>query len=338
MNVWANRYLRALEVKAYSPLTIEQRRGRIGSFIEWCAVRSVTRPAEVTKPIVEAYQRFLYHRRLPNGKPLSWGTQTEKLVAVKMLFKWLAKTNAILWNPASEIELPRLGRRLPRQVLTASEVETILGVPDVADPVGLRDRAILEVLYSTGMRRSEVIKLSIFDIDAERGSVHIREGKGMKDRVIPIGERATLWTEKYVRDVRADFLTDPNSTVLFVSRFGDTMLPNNLTLTARKYIKAANVGKTGSCHMFRHAMAVAMLEGGADIRFIQAILGHVRLDTTSIYTQVGIGQLKLVHERTHPGAMLHKPKTKTSKTSEITPEAEEVLSKLAEEAGEEQEP
>ena len=182
MHVWTQRFLKALLVKGQSPQTVSQRRLRLSAFIEWCSIRSIAKPTQVTKPVIEAYQRHLFHRRLPNGKPLSFGTQHGSLVAVKRFFQWLTRSNVLLYNPASEIELPRLGRRLPRHVLTATEVEAVLAVPDVKDPLGLRDRAILETLYSTGVRRSELVKLHVFDVDVERGTILVREGKRSNDR------------------------------------------------------------------------------------------------------------------------------------------------------------
>lgn len=296
--------------------------------------RSITSPTQVTKPVIEAYQRHLFHRRLPSGKPLSFGTQHGSLVAVKRLFQWLARSNVLLSNPASEIELPRLGRRLPRHVLTAAEVESVLTVPDVSDPLGLRDRAILETLYSTGIRRSELVKLHVFDVDVERGTLLVREGKRSNDRVVPIGERALAWIEKYQREVRQQLLTDPNNTVLFVSRLGDGLTAGHLTDIVRRHVKAANIGKTGSCHLFRHAMATLMLEGGADVRMVQAMLGHASLNTTAL-TNVAIRTLKAVHERTHPGARLRKPEPKTSKSGTAEVEAAELLAALEAERPEE---
>ena len=333
MHVWVTRFLRSLEVKGLSLQTVEHRSYRLGQFIQWCAARSIARPSQVTKPIVEAYQRHLFHRRLPSGKPLSWGTQHGSLVAIKRLFQWLARSNVLLSNPASEIDLPRLGRRLPRHVLTAAEVEAVLAVPDIHDPLGLRDRAILETIYSTGIRRSEAVKLGVYDIDAERGTVLVREGKRSKDRIVPIGERALRWIDKYQAKVRPRLLTDPNDTTLFISRLGGAMTPSHLTLLARQYVKRSGIGKSGSCHLFRHAMATLMLEGGADVRMIQAMLGHASLETTALYTHVAIRTLKEVHERTHPGANLGKAARGTpSKAS-----AAELLSVLAVEADDERE-
>lgn len=160
---------------------------------------------------------------------------------------------------------------------------------------------MLETLYSTGMRRLELIGLHCHDLDAERGTVMIRQGKGRKDRMIPIGERALAWIEKYRNDVRPELALGVDAGTLFLSNLGEAFTPNRLTQLVRDYVDAAKINKRGSCHLFRHTMATLMLENGADIRYIQAMLGHAKLDTTQIYTQVSIRALKAIHTATHPG-------------------------------------
>ena len=223
---------------------------------------------------------------------------------VRALFRWLVRQNVLLSNPASELELPRAEKRLPKHVLTVSEAESVLAMPNVSTATGMRDRAILETFYSTGMRRMELVGLSIFDLDAERGTVMVRQGKGKKDRMVPIGERAIAWVDKYVRDVRPNMVTNANETALFLTHLGEPFSPDRMTQLVREYVDAAEVGKRGSCHLFRHTMATLMLENGADIRFIQEMLGHAELSTTQIYTQVSIRRLKAIHAATHPGAKL----------------------------------
>jgi len=175
---------------------------------------------------------------------------------------------------------------------------------------GLRDRAILETFYSTGMRRKELASLSIYDLDQERRTVLVRKGKGGKQRIVPIGERALSWVRKYLDEVRPQLVVEPDDGSLFVSHFGEAFTLARLSQIVRSYVVASGVGKAGASHALRHAMATAMLEGGADIRFIAAMLGHSDLATTQIYTQVGIRQLQRVHEMTHPTAMLQPSKAK----------------------------
>jgi integrase/recombinase XerD len=156
------------------------------------------------------------------------------------------------------------------------------------------------------MRRMELASLKLYDLDLERGTVMIRLGKGKKDRMIPIGSRALAWIDKYVVEVRPALVREPDDGTLFLSNLNEAFTPNRLTQLVREYIDAAQLGKRGSCHLFRHTMATLMLENGADIRFIQQMLGHAELSTTQIYTQVSIRKLKEIHTLTHP-ARLEKP-------------------------------
>ena len=215
---------------------------------------------------------------------------------------WLVRQNYLLANPASELELPKLEKRLPKHVLTIAEADCVLCQPDTDGDLGVRDRAILETLYSTGMRRMELIGLCIYDLDVDRGTIMIRQGKGKKDRMVPIGERALDWIDRYVTDVRPTLVLEPDNGTLYLTSQGEAFSPNRLTQLARTYVNAAELGKTGACHLFRHTMATLMLEGGADVRFIQEMLGHASLETTQIYTQVSIRRLKQIHAMTHPSA------------------------------------
>jgi integrase/recombinase XerD len=208
----------------------------------------------------------------------------------------------VLHNPASEIELPKAERRLPRPALTAAEAELVLAQPELGDPIGVRDRAILEVFYSTGIRRSELAHLAVTDIDHERATLLVRLGKGKKDRLIPIGDRALAWVRRYLAEVRPGLAAGDDDGTLFLSAEGTGFSLDRLTQLAARYVKASGVPKTGACHLFRHTMATLMLEGGADIRYIQAMLGHAELSTTQIYAQVSVRALQAVHAATHPAA------------------------------------
>jgi integrase/recombinase XerD len=156
------------------------------------------------------------------------------------------------------------------------------------------------------MRRKELMNLLIYDISFERGTIFIREGKGKKDRIIPIGDRALAWVKKYLYEERPKLAMMPDNGFLFLTDQGEQFSPTRLTEIVRECIDEANLGKKGSCHLFRHTCATLMLEGGADIRFIQQQLGHAELSTTEIYTQVSITKLKEIHTATHPGAKLEK--------------------------------
>ena len=276
----------------------------IRDFISWADARSVTHPQHVTHSVLERYQRALYYYRKKDGAPLSVASQRAKLVPLRSFFKWLTRSGELSANPASEIELPRRIRRLPGFVLTAEEAERVMSLADTSTPVGLRDRAMMEVLYSTGIRRMELGRLAVGDIDHDRAVMLIRMGKGGKDRLIPIGTRALHWVQQYLDRARVQLAWNAMESTLFLSNFGGPLNACWLSTTVAQYVERAQLGKHGGCHLFRHTMATLMLEGGADIRFIQAMLGHAEISTTQIYTQVAVRQLQQVHAMTHPGAQL----------------------------------
>jgi site-specific recombinase XerD len=200
--LWRDAYLESLRVRNYSPETIEGRVFALKFFLAWSAERDLKLASQITRPILEAYQRSLSRYTRPNGRPLSWTTQRGKLGTLKDFFRWLTKQNVLLHNPASELEMPRMEKRLPQEVLSLVEVDKLLALPNVLDPLGVRDRAMLEVFYSTGMRRTELCRLELPDFNADRRTLHIRQGKGKKDRMVPVGERAVAWIERYLRESR----------------------------------------------------------------------------------------------------------------------------------------
>ncbi len=230
------------------------------------------------------------------------GTQHGFLAPLKTFFKWLVRANHIPFSPASEMEMPRKGKRLPRSILSVDEVEAILAEAEPGNPQGLRDRAMLETLYSTGMRRMELPRLMVFDVDTARRVVFVREGKGKRDRVIPIGELAAAWVARYQAEARPLLMVADHDT-LFVTDYGEPVTVTFVANRVRRYKGFANITKPGGPHMFRHACATHMLEGGADIRFIQAMLGHVNLATTQVYTHVSIDKLKEIYAATHPARL-----------------------------------
>ena len=307
----AEEWLDALRTRNYSELTVVNRAGSLRLFMQWAAERDVTRAGEVTRPILEAYQRWLTHYKPASGrtkgKRLSWGTQCDRLVALKNWFKWLTRQNVILHNPASEIDLPREEKRLPSPGLSLEDIERLRSLFDGNDPLGLRDRAIFEMFYSTGIRRAELGRLELTDVNPERGTVTVRQGKGKKDRVVPLGARAAYWCERYLREVRPRLCLDAHTQALFLSAYGEAFGLDVLSNMARDWLKKSGVAQKGGCHLLRHTCATHMLEGGADIRYVQQLLGHENLETTAIYTQVTIRQLIEVHARCHPAGRMEKP-------------------------------
>jgi integrase/recombinase XerD len=190
------------------------------------------------------------------------------------------------------------------QPLTEAEIARVLAQPDLTTPTGLRDRALLETAYSTGLRRMELIRLRCHELDLARGVCMVHEGKGKKDRVVPIGERAADWVLKYLDEARPELVAETGEGAVFLTGTGRPFHPNHCSRLVRGYVAAAGIRKRGACHLLRHTMATGMLEHGADVRVIQEILGHARLTTTQLYTRVSIRLLKAVHTATHPAATL----------------------------------
>jgi integrase/recombinase XerD len=295
------RYLAHLTERNYSPWTVSQLHSHLRDFIVWGESQGVTRPQHIDRPKLETYQRYLAAYRQKNGKPLCADNHHLRFSAIRLWLRWMVKQGRLLYNPATDLDLPRKEKRLPKAILSASEMERVLAMPDVRTPLGLRDRAILETFYSTGMRRAELAGLMVWQIDHERGTVMIRQGKGKKDRLIPIGDRALLWIARYRDRVRSGLVVGRDEGILFLGFMGEAMDLGDLTDMVAGYVKQAHIKKPGSCHLLRHTMATLMLENGADTRLIQEMLGHASLDTTQIYTQMSIRNLKKVHTAAHPG-------------------------------------
>ena len=298
------RYLAWLDTRRHTIATVRTRRSQLTQFVGWCQERGVQQAQEVTRPMLERYQRHLFLYRQANGEALSGRSQAGRLTALRGWFRWLVKQNRLLSNPAADLDMPHVEKRLPRHVLSAAQAEVVMAMPDITNAVGIRDRAILETLYSTGIRRMELMGLAVHDVDAVQGTVMVRQGKGRRDRLIPIGERALAWIGKYVDEVRREWMLGDGEKALFLTVQGQRLSSTNVGKLVRDYIAGAGLEKSGSCHVFRHTMATLMLENGADVRFVQAMLGHADLKTTQVYTQVAIRALKEIHRATHPARLV----------------------------------
>jgi len=302
------RHLMHLRAGGYTPATLETRAWILGLFRKWSEERGLLLLVEVTPAIIARYQRHLAQHRKEDGQPLCSRTQRTRLVPLRTFGKWAEREKLVASNPVAGLVMPRMGQQLPKACLSAAEAETVLAVPHIDVATGLRDRALMETLYSTGLRRTETSRLTEADLDFAGGTVLVRQGKGRKDRVVPIGERALLWLSKYLADGRPR-LVKPGHEMgpLFITERGGMFTPKHLSSLVARYVATSGIGKPGSCHLFRHTCATLMLEHGADIRHVQEQLGHACLQTTQIYTHVSIRRLKEVHSATHPGAKLTRP-------------------------------
>lgn len=296
-----DRFVLELQVANYSPCSVDAYRYRLNLLAAWCDERSIVLASELTVDALQGYRRYLFHKiDAKSGKFLQPRSQGHHLVMVRCFCKWLREHEVIDFDAAKYLPLPSIPKRQLADVLSVNEINAVLGDPDIASPMGLRDRAILETFYSTAVRASELSSLCVNDIDVSRKLVHVHLGKGNKDRLVPIGTGALGWIEKYIHDVRPDYTGPKAGNRLFLGLHHRPLSRTALAAIVRKAIEGAGIRKSGACHLLRHTAATHMLEGGADLRSLQTYLGHEKLDATQIYTHMTLGRLQRVHEQTHP--------------------------------------
>lgn len=284
----------------YAPRTPATYMAHVRAFLEWLASRGLDL-VEVKAKDLDAYQTHLYaHRRASDDKPYSAAYQAMRLVVLKHLYRFLHRRGYLFHDPAGDLELPRLEKRLPRVILTVSEVRKILEAPDSKTPRGLRDRAMLETLYGTGIRVTELCNLTPYDVDSEERVLRVVLGKGRKDRNVPLTHAAAEAIEAYLLRGRPKLLGRAKVRFLFVQDRGGRMERATACRIVQQWAHEAGVRKHVTPHTFRHTVATHLLKGRADIRHIQSLLGHASLGTTQRYTRVEISDLKQVIERAHP--------------------------------------
>jgi integrase/recombinase XerD len=293
-------YLEQLQVTGYATTTVTARRYHLAGLAQFLADRDVTSIESVTPAVLASYQRHLFLHRSASGAALSFRTQAQRLIALKAFFSHLAAAGTTPYDLSAGIVLPKAEHRLPEGVLSASEAEAVLAVPDVTTVLGLRDRAMLEVFYSSAIRRAELIALRVHDVDFARKTLFVRQGKGGRDRHVPVGSRALLWLRRYLDESRPQLLRRLGTETLFLSSTGGRLAPDVVSRAVTAYIRAGAPGRKGSCHLFRHSTATLMLDNGADVRYVSELLGHVKLETTQLYTRVSIVKLRQVHAACHP--------------------------------------
>jgi len=302
----AERFDEWLAAINYSPKTRVNYKRDVRVFLEWLAENiAVSTIGEVTPAHLQQYQMWLYnYERAEEGKEsrrLAVGTQACRLAAVRKFFSWLSAEQQIAYNPASALQPPKQPQRLPANVLTRSEAKRLLECTPTERLRDARDRAILEVLYSTGVRRAELIGLTIYDVDLEGGTLRIERGKGDTTRIVPITDSARASLKLYLEEAREVYAREASQTRLFVSsRSGGPLDDADIVRIVQKAARRAKIKKHITPHSLRHACATHLLKGKADIRQIQKLLGHRRLSSTEVYTHVEISDLREVVQRCHP--------------------------------------
>ena len=288
-----NQFLDALWMeRGLSENTLSAYRNDLSGFANWLDRRAGKELNGVNKEDVLAY---LTYRLQQQGSPRS---TARFLSCIRRFYAYQLREKKIRQDPTSLIEAPKLGRALPR-TLTEADVEALLQAPDVATSIGMRDRTMLEVLYATGLRVTELVSLTMSQINLRQGVIRVT-GKGNKDRLVPLGEEAISWLENYLENCRNELMSGQQSDVLFPSNRKQFMTRQTFWHAIKRHARQAAISKPLSPHTLRHAFATHLLNHGADLRVVQMLLGHSDLSTTQIYTHVARARLKELHASHHP--------------------------------------
>lgn len=291
------RYIQECRQKGYSPKTLQLYRYYNNKFLTYMLEdERLDDLRQVDRKVIARFQSYLSCEE----RSLSLSSQGLRLVALKCLFKWFERSGILFYDPTTQIELPKISKHLPRDIFTREEIEKLLNVIEVESKLGLRNKAILELLYATGIRSGELCNLTLYDVQKDYGTITVRAGKGNKDRVVPVGEIAMGYVEEFINYGRNKFPQADTLSWLFLTIKGQPMKNKDISPIVQKYAARAGLKRYTTAHMIRHTTATHMLRNGAPIRVIQEMLGHKRLETTQIYTQVEIADLKETHQRTHP--------------------------------------
>jgi len=295
-NEYLFKFKQHLAVLNRSPATIEAYTDHTRAFL-----KSAGDIKQITRRHIEDYIANLYDYKTIAGKPYKIGTICLKVRSVKRFFEFLEKANIIFINPAECITEPKKEKGRIKTTLTRKEANKILDQPNLGTLPGIRDRAILEVFYSTGIRLNEMCALTIYDADLTGGMLRINKGKGSKDRVVPLGKHAVRFLREYITKVRPK-LTIKNRTCrhLFVNRYGGTISDQVAIVMVRRYVRKAKIKKQVTAHTFRHTFATVLIKNGADIAAVQKMMGHSNIKTTQGYLRSLGVDIKAVHQKTHP--------------------------------------
>tara|TARA_B110000211_G_scaffold225209_1_gene277120 strand:+ start:5192 stop:6160 length:969 start_codon:yes stop_codon:yes gene_type:complete len=283
--------------------TIKGKRCYLERFILWCLLYEITEIKDIDTHLVNDYR--LYARKNyfgKKGEAIQKETLRNIITTIKVFVHKLYLCEVIEHDQLGRLELPKKPRRLPKVVLSEQEVKQVINMATPVGNKGIRDSAILNTFYASALRRKELIKLKIEDIDFEKKELTVQCGKGDHQRIVPIGQEALDAILKYLKETRPYLIKRHTDSTLFLNANGKAFPPGNMSDLVNKYILEAGVAESGSCCALRHSAATHMLENGADIRFIQEFLGHADISTTQIYTHVVITKLHKVYDKCHPAA------------------------------------
>lgn len=295
-------YLWLCLAKGQSTATIRGKRSGLKKFYMWAVENDVRTIDAINLDVLDEYQAYLNaYRQEQNNQPLCDAQKRNLLTFVKTFVQYMHRKGILNENTLASIELPSRGFQVPKALYSIGEIENILRQPLLFGIKGLRDRAILEVFFATGIRRDELIKLNIDDVDFSNELMRVH-GKGRRQRLIPISKRALEWLVFYIGKIRPMFAFIGSGNALFLSNDGKRYKHGKLSDMASQYKKLAGFERPGACHLYRHSTATEMLENDADLRHVQEMLGHADISTTQIYTHVSRAKLSAVYSRSHPSA------------------------------------
>jgi len=302
-------YIQYLNGAGRSFYTIKNTRSVLHNFAVFLEGQNINTVEELNADVLEEYQQDLAFHITATGRMLSLRTQCFMLGAIKSFTKYLKSKDYLLTDPGEMIKLPKKPRRLPKVILNIQDVKKLIEAPDTHTNRGYRNRVIVEILYDTAIRRSEVSNIQLNDLDLDAGFIKIK-GKGNKERVVPVSQRVCGLVKNYILSVRPCFAKDKDEDYLFLNRWGKKMDPNGIWAVVKRCSSLSKIKKNISTHTLRHTCATHMLKNGAPIRHLQEMLGHESLESTQIYTHVTINDLKEVHKKYHPSERIQDKKKK----------------------------
>ncbi len=288
-----DRYINYLEAERNaSPYTVRNYRNDLSDFFHFLKQKEIGLLDEVDRHVLRDYLSHLV------GRGIVKASIARKLSAIRSFYRYLVREKIVATNPIEKVSSPKLDKRLP-SFLTLEEMERLLNAPDLSTPQGQRDRALLELLYASGLRVSELVSLDLGQINLETNEIRVW-GKGSKERMVLMGEPAAEALRNYLSQGRPKLLGEKKSKALFLNRYGQRLPERRVQRILEQYAKKAGIGKRVHPHMLRHTFATHLLDGGADLRVVQELLGHARLSSTQIYTHVTKGQARKVYLAAHP--------------------------------------
>jgi integrase/recombinase XerD len=294
------RFMRDLELRNYRPRTIAETPYNLKLLERFFQERQLPDVARATTALLAEFQRWLFYQPTKHGAARGVSNQNRILSVVKSFFKFLKRDGYLTGDPAAALEYGREPQTLPRNVLTPQEAKKIIESVDTSTAWGYRDRTILEVFYATGIRRNELLGLTVADVNLEEELLRVNDGKGGKDRVVPLSGLACKFLETYLKGVRPEWAQKTGTDRLFVSWRGRPLDANTLRLLVKAHARRARVKKSVTCHVWRHTCATHLLKNNANLRHVQEILGHKSLATTELYLRLTITDLKEAHRKFHP--------------------------------------